>query len=588
VFPTLNDDGRSAIDIKLQKQNSMLATHDVQDENGRTWPANLLSVLIRQDTLLMLCVMAVAVFSELPFFYAAGGQLPQAHDFTVHWMRAVQFDETLKSGIWYPRWLGGMNYGYGAATSLFYAPFVYYATSAAHALLGGWSRAFEAVALLTAAGSGLTFFIFARDFLGARASVAAGLMYVLLPYRLIDLYHRAAFPELIAFVWMPLVLYAINRAMTRSSARNIIGGAVAYCLLIVTHPPVAYLFSIALAVFAITTSLVERRWRMISTASGVVALGAGLSAFYWIPATLEVGLVKQNVTRFFKDKKGYINDLAATTGFERLLAASAILTLLLFLLFLAQSKSEGRSRARQHRTGWMIVGFLGFVMMTPAAAPIEHFLPGISGIAFAWRWQAIEVLAVAILAGISIEALMRSHRRQSIAVLSSVSIAVFAFGIIGCAMASNLKVRFIPPADQIEEDFMPVDSPGVEQLTKGISATITPPEANGSVRLIQWQPQSRIFKVSNSTDAVLEVPTFMFPGWTAMIDGQKASPRAEFQRKTIIVDLPPGEHIVALDFSNTTTRTVAKWVSIAALILCAIVFIGSFFRKSSQPALRFS
>jgi len=536
----------------------------------------------------MLCVMAVAVFAELPFFYAAGGQLPQAHDLTVHWMRAVQFDETLRSGVWYPRWLGGMNYGYGAATTLFYAPFVYYATSAAHALFGGWSAAFEAVALLAAAGSGLTFFLFARDFLSSRASVAAGLIYVLLPYRLIDLYHRAAFPELIAFVWMPLVLFAINRAITRSSARNIIGGAVAYCLLIVTHPPVAYLFSMALAVFVITTSVVERRWRMILTASSVITLGAGLSAFYWLPATLEVGLVKQNVTQFFKDKKGYITDLAASTGFERLLAASAILTLLLFWLFLIRSKSEEKSQAGQHRAGWMIVGFLAFVMMTPVAVPIEHVLPGISGIAFAWRWQAIEVLAVAILAGISIEALMRSHRGQRIAVLSSVSIAVFAFGIIGCAMASNLKVRFIPPADEIEEDFTPLDSPSVEQLTKGISAKITPPEANGSVRLIQWQPQSRIFEVSNSTDAVLEVPTFMFPGWTAMIDGQRASPRAESLRKTIIVDLLPGEHTVTLDFSNTTTRTVAEWVSITALILCAIVFTRSFFRKNSQRTPRFS
>lgn len=536
----------------------------------------------------MLCVMAAAVLSELPFFYASSGQLPQAHDLTVHWMRAVQFDETLRSGIWYPRWLGGMNYGYGAATTLFYAPFVYYATSAAHALFGDWSRTFQAVVLLAAAGSGLTFFLFARDFLSARASFVAALMYVLLPYRLIDLYHRAAFPELIAFVWMPLVLLAINQAVMRSSARNIIGGAIAYCLLILTHPPVAYLFSIALVVLAVTTSIAEKRWRMILTASCVITVGAALSAFYSIPATLEVGLVNQNVTQFFIDKKGYISDLAARPGFERLLAASAILTLLLFLLFLTRSNREGNSRARRHRSGWVIVGFLAFVMMTPAANPIEHVLPGISGIAFAWRWQAIEVLATAILAGISTEALMRSHQPLRMAVLSSVSIAVIAFGIVGCAMASNLKVSFRPPADEVEKDFTPLDSPGIEELSKGVSATITPAEGNGSVRLIQWRPQSRLFETSNSTDAVLEVSTFMFPGWTAMIDGQRASPRAESHRKTILVDLPPGEHTVALNFSSTKTRSVAEGISIATLILCAIVFTGSFLYRNSLRTARFS
>ena len=458
----------------------MLATYDLHDETARKSRTIILSASIKQDVLFVLCVMAAAVLSELPFFYASSGQLPQAHDLTVHWMRAVQFDEALRSGIWYPRWLGGMNYGYGAATTLFYAPFVYYATSTAHALFGDWGRAFEAVVLLAAAASGLTFFVFARNFLSAHASMVAALMYVLLPYRLIDLYHRAAFPELIAFVWMPLVLLAINQAITRSSARNIIGGALAYCLLILTHPPVAYLFSMALIVLAITTSIIEKRWRMILTAICVFSLGGALSAFYSIPAALEVGLIKQTVTQFFRDKKGYITDLAAKPGFERLLAASVILTLLLFLLFLTQSKREGKSRARQHRLGWMIVGFLAFLMMTQAAAPIEHFLPGISVIAFTWRWQAIEVLATAVFAGMATEGLIRlrlPHRRFRVVVLSSAAIAVIAFGIVGCAMASNLKVGFIPPIDEVEEDFTPLDSPRVEELKKGVSATMTPAEA---------------------------------------------------------------------------------------------------------------
>ena len=97
-----------------------------------------------------------------------------------------------------------------------------------------------------------------------------------------------------------------------------------------------------------------------------------------------------------------------------------------------------------------------------------------------------------------------------------------------------------------------------------------------------------MFETSNSTDTVLEVPTFMFPGWTATIDGQRASLREESHRKTIVVDLPPGEHRVALHFSNTTTRSVAEWISIAALIMCAIVFISSFLRRNSSRTPRFS
>jgi uncharacterized membrane protein len=555
-----------------------------------------LPAFTRKDVILAFSVMAVAIVSELPFFYAAHGHLPQAHDLTVHWMRATQFDETLRSGVWYPRWLGGMNYGYGAATTLFYAPLAYYATSAAHALLGDWSHAIQAVVLAAGAASAAAFFLYARTLVGSTASAVAALMYLLLPYRLIDLYHRAAVPELIAFVWMPLVMLAINSATKRLSARSVIGGAIAYGLLVVTHPPVAYLFSISLVVFVLARMFFEKNWHIIASASCIVTIGAALSAFYWVPAMGEVDLVKQTVTQFFTDKKGYITGLAANAGFGRLLAASALLTLVLMLLFAMPVKSAGehdtkRSLTTPYKVGWSAVGLLAFLMMTPAAAPIERLLPGISGIAFAWRWQAIEVLAVSVLAGIATEKLMQSrsaHRRFKIVGLSSTALAVVAVGVVGSAMASNLTVSFIPPVDAIEEDFTPVDSPRVAELTKGATAAIEPAQPGASVRLIQWQPQARIIETSSSSPATLEVPTFMFPGWLALIDGEKTSLRSDPRLETIVVDLPPGDHNVTLIFANTETRRRAEQVSVAVLAICAILLVGGLVTRNPARITRSS
>lgn len=540
--------------------------------------------------------MAVAIVSELPFFYAAHGHLPQAHDLTVHWMRAAQFDETLRSGVWYPRWLGGMNYGYGAATTLFYAPLAYYATSAAHALLGDWSHAIQAVVLAAGAASAAAFFFYARTLVGSTASAVASLMYLLLPYRLIDLYHRAALPELIAFVWMPLVMLAIDRATKRMSAGSVIGGAIAYALLVVTHPPVAYLFSISLVVFVLARMFFEKSWRIIASASCIVTIGAALSAFYWVPAIGEVGLVKQTVTQFFTDKKGYITELAANAGFGRLLAASALLTIVLMLLFAMPAKSAGEHDTRHslttpYKVAWSAVGLLAFLMMTPAAAPIERLLPGISGIAFAWRWQAIEVLAVSVLAGIATEGLMESrspHRRFKIVGLSSTALTVIAVGVVGSAMASNLTVSFIPPVDAIEEDFTPVDSPSVAELTKGATAAIKPAQPGGSARLIQWQPQSRVIETSSPSGAALEVPTFMFPGWIALIDGERISLRSDPRLETIVVDLPPGDHTVTLIFANTETRRRAEQVSVAGLAICAILLVSGLVTRNLARITRSS
>src|SRR5436305_14334169 len=109
----------------------------------------------RADTLLLALIGAAALASSLPFFYAAQGQMPEAGDLIVHWPRILAFDETLRSGVWLPRWLGGMNGGYGAATTLFYAPLLYYTLSAAHAITNDWASALEVVIALAATGSGV-------------------------------------------------------------------------------------------------------------------------------------------------------------------------------------------------------------------------------------------------------------------------------------------------------------------------------------------------------------------------------------------------------------------------------------------------
>src|SRR5215471_417 len=238
----------------------------------------------RRDLWFIAILILLSAAASLPFFYAAGGQLPEAHDLSVHWARMKEFDQGLRSGLWYPRWLGGMNYGYGAATTLFYAPLTYYALSAAHAITGEWTSALEIFVLVAGACSGGALYLYSRTQVGPLASLIAGALYLLLPYRLIDLYHRAALAELLAFVWTPLVMFFAAFAFRKREMWRIVPAAACLALLIVTHPPVTYVFGLSLMIFAVTVSLVARDlWPTIATVV-ICAVAAGLSAFYWLPA----------------------------------------------------------------------------------------------------------------------------------------------------------------------------------------------------------------------------------------------------------------------------------------------------------------
>jgi hypothetical protein len=576
----------------------------------------------RRDALLVLGLITVAAASTLPFFYAAHGQMPEAGDLTNHWPRIVKFDETLRSGVWYPRWLGGMNYDYGAATTIYYAPLLYYALSAAHVLAGDWFASIAWVMVLAATASAIALYVYARGFLSRTASAVAALLYLLLPYRLIDLYHRGALAELIAFVWMPLILAALDAAVKRPSAARVAVTAFVFGLLVVTHPPTAYLFCIALAVLIATQAIAARSWRPITISAIALAVGSALSAVYWLPAITEAKFVHQGITDLFHNRKGFVTELLTGSTFERLVAAVIILTAVLFALYswlvsgrsrerqsvwFAKRRAEQRSETTVKQSdddsvtnwrskAWLIIGAMAFLMMTPVVGPLLRLMPGIDGIAFMWRWMAVATLATAMLAGAAVERWRVAHslrrrearavaekvaganRRLSMVATLATTLAVLGFGIIACARASNLKQPFAVPVDYVEQDFTPAGAPSIGDLPDAQLQLLSGAPENRA-RLIEWKPQERVIEVSATGPDTLHVCSFMFPGWMARLDGEDAPLRQHPTLKTMLIDVPSGSHTIRLTFANTPMRGRAEAVSGVALIICAGMVVASLVRQ---------
>ncbi|MGA9768115.1 MAG: 6-pyruvoyl-tetrahydropterin synthase-related protein [Blastocatellia bacterium] len=543
-------------------------------EIARNIDKTLFAASLRRRIIATLILVAIA--SSLPFFYAAQGNLPEAGDLIIHWPRMLMFDEALRSGVWYPRWLGGMNYGYGAATTMFYAPVVYYSLSAAHAVLGDWARSVEAVVLLAAMGSAATLYFYARSFLSRAASAVASVLYLLLPYRLIDLYHRGALAELIAFVWMPLVMLMLDGAVKRPGARRIVSGAIFYGLLIVTHPPVAYAFSVSLAVFIAVRAVRSKSWRPVLSGSLICMLGSALSAFYWVPAILEVGYVNQSVTDLFDNNRGYVTDLLVGSTFEKLIAATVIVTGLLFFFFVVFARNRSQEPSPNHHVfAWTIAGFISIFVMLPVAAPLVRVMPGISGMAFLWRWLAITTFATSMLGGAAFEKLRIENIGRTGRDLFAVTLTVAAliFGIISCACASNLRLQFVAPIDCVEQDFTPKDAPDVRALPVAGAFQMLSDSPDSSARLIEWKPQERVIEVLAATGDTLHVYSFMFPGWRAFVDDLPVPVETHPDLKTMLIDVPQGSHTIKLIFSNTRTRARAQALSLIALSISALLII---------------
>src|SRR5688572_30387664 len=161
---------------------------------------------------LLLCG-AVALCA--PFLWH--GPLPAGSDVvaTTHFLQG--FMKAWGEGDLYPRWTDRTNKDLGAPSFVLLVPLTYYGASlavwAAGSLIGGLKLYLLAIAAL----SGLSFYLLASEWIGSSLPAAFGaLLYMLLPYHVLDVYQRFALSESTAFIYVPMILLFGRRALRGS------------------------------------------------------------------------------------------------------------------------------------------------------------------------------------------------------------------------------------------------------------------------------------------------------------------------------------------------------------------------------------
>src|SRR3712207_5820218 len=79
-----------------------------------------------------LAIGLVSALSAQPLF----GCLPQGHDSLIHLYRLVELDHLLRQGLFFPRWMPDLVYGYGYPLFNFYAPLSAYLSEAIYLIPG--------------------------------------------------------------------------------------------------------------------------------------------------------------------------------------------------------------------------------------------------------------------------------------------------------------------------------------------------------------------------------------------------------------------------------------------------------------------
>jgi hypothetical protein len=407
--------------------------------------------------------------------------------------RVVEFDAAIRAGDFFPTWSPDFYSGYGSPIFQFYAPLAYYLTEVP--VLAGldFPAALKVTQCVALFASGLAMYRLASTHFSGWAACLGGVLYMLAPYRLVDMFVRHALAEHCAFVWLPLIVWGTERFVSKSSRIGFATGALSITALILTHNIMALIgLPVCIAAGWMLASP-QRGARSLAAAGAVAVLGVGMAAFFWWPAMSGRTLVQAEASltggyfdfhRHFVEGWQFVDlhwhfgisagkpgeQMPLQIGLPHLFAGLGALALVAVRWSRRRratpqdghvnEPSEG-DRGRRRAT-WSVIGILimaiGVIMCSRWSQPLWEVLPLVKYVQFPWRFLGLVVFGAAI-CGTALVDLLCAKGEQSGAVAGMVGLIV----IMATYFPYYSEARFLV-GDGRTKTLVSVSAAGVDAL----------------------------------------------------------------------------------------------------------------------------
>ena len=537
------------------------------------------------------------------------GDFTCGYDNTFHLWRAVETEHLLRQGVLFSRWSPDMAHGYGYPLSNFAAP----ASACAVALLRliglPWAWALNLTFILGWALSVYAMYLLASDLFDRYAGLAAAVLYGYVPFHAYDVFYRGGLSQSVAWFLPPLILWALRRTDRRAGFAVAALGAAG---LILTHNAFALLFAPILVAY-LPLAGYERNKKTLVWGGLALLVGLGLSAFFWLPALVELGFVHSERLGggWVFDYANNFLPLSQLFALPRNADPSLIndwpargLGLVPALLALA-GLLAWRDRARRPTVAFfafILVGCLFLIL--PVSQPVWDAIPLLQRVQFPWRLVGPAALCAAILTGAAVSRLSlavsrllpaRPHLSDLVpaaAVLlvilphlgwfypdhcsppTDTSIAgMIAWERATDTLGTTAKGEYLP--GWVHQ--MPQDPALDAAYAAGESVVRLSPESlpeGAHVIRAEYGPLDAVIELESRVPFQARYLAFYYPGWRVTVDGALIPITPTDPDGLISFDVPPGRHIIRVRFGETLLRLVADIISFLSLIaLLSIILL---------------
>jgi len=537
----------------------------------------------------ILTVGVSALFLALPMLVY--GPMVKGDDTYEHLNYCRHFAEQFWAGEWYPRWLLNINHGLGSPTFFVYPPFGGYV----YALLQPFGRAlhfnpFNAGEFLALFASGICAWLWARTFAQRKAAVVGAILYMLIPYHLAeDFYRRTALSECWALAWMPLVLYFTSGVISRKRFA-LLGLAVAYALLITSHLVSVLIFSsIPLALVIVMASRGDKGRSFRRIVAGM-ALGTGLSCFYFVPALSQAAhfpVLRALCPPYYYLESNLIGirDIVGSgmrSRYVHWIALATVSTLAFIAICGGSVLWRGRPESRRQIAFWLGVCVLPAFLMSTLSLPLwSPKLLLFQGVQYPWRFNVILCLAAIFMGATFLSAIPRFWGPGRAVMLGILLLLVLSWLVSYGQIWSHYRTdTYTPNPRQLVSDddgwFDSWTAPGVSQAS-ALKASAEPRvrfiEGSGASQVRLWKARDIEFDTDSSTGGWVEVNQFYYPKWTASALGTSQPLQIDTATPEGLVKIwvPAGHQQIRLAIPVQPAERIGRWISFASILLCGIL-----------------
>ena len=547
----------------------------------------------RRDLLLTVLALGIAALpAASPYLFGEG--LPRTNDALPHLYRVVALDRLVQAGQLWPRWSPDLVHGYGYPVFNFFPALSHWLVELLHlpglGLTGGFGLAIFVHLWLAAAGA----YFLGRAWFSAGAGWAAAIAYVYSPYLLYDAHVRGSLPETQALALLPWLLLALWRSAD-SGRRWIVLSAGIFAAMFLSH--YGMMFQILLLTGLWLLALGWRRgWRALAGPFAGLALGVLLTAFFWLPALLEIGDTQADLSmsRGYGYAENFLT-LRQMIAWPYLPADPALINppvvralpvaaLLLAGAALLWSWRSIRGEIRRQLITWLGLLLLSLWLVTPSSRLVWQTVPLLAETFYPWRMLGFTSLAGAVLLALAADLVLQRNRRPWLvagavsALLLIAAIpwlypprepvapdpdlaALLRFEAPPLFIGTTTLGEFLPR--WVEE--MPDTAALREALLADGEAERLLPAGGVTFRRLGGPVWNAAYEVQADETTTLTYRQFYFPGWQARLDGEPLAVHPGEPHGLVTVTVPPGEHRLELAFGSTTPRRIGTLLTVLGI-----------------------